>query len=121
MTIEFEGRMYRRLMSEDCKNLTGKKLLVCGGDFHEGQRALITVHTSVLWLHSVYIQYENNTPWGSAQGTQTFSDATSVFYISAEPCNEALCYCAGPSEERWCYDTNKIEPLCVRCRKRKEV
>lgn len=29
------------------------------------------------------------------------------------------CYCLGPSISKWCFDSNKMENVCAKCRKRK--
>ena len=33
--------------------------------------------------------------------------------------DDSSCHCAGPSTNKWCFDTNKVETVCCRCRKRK--
>ena len=39
--------------------------------------------------------------------------------VNVDPNAPSYCYCDGPTVDRRCFDTFKIEKVCVRCRKRK--
>jgi len=69
------------------------------------------IFTGYIWYPSA------SAPWGVAE---THYRSCGNLPVIQEDQDETLCYCSGIAQRRWCFDTNKVELLCVRCRKRKE-
>lgn len=115
--IEFDGRLWRPMTYEEAKECTGKEVLLCHP--HEGNMYVIRINHIFVNNASISFHYESPTPWGTHSGGFYLEEELTWWYLPAESIDATLCYCSGPAENKWCFDTNTVEPLCCRCHKRK--
>ena len=112
--IEYNGKRWRPITEADIPHLAGKKVLYTAMQ-HFGPTTISSIDRSGDYIN---LRYAGLSPWHTSGGSWFVNDP-SPYYIEDDSIDTTLCYCGGLTKSRWCFDTNKVEPICVRCRKRK--
>lgn len=121
--IEYQGRFWKKITKNDWKDLPGKDILYCEGRAPIGYHKIDRIE--YLWNDgpSVRFYYDGQTAWGSSNGSTSLDNSLKVrtYYIETLNFDSTKCHCDGPVFNRFCFDTQKVEPICAKCRRRKCV
>lgn len=121
--IEYQGEQWELIPFDELKNYEGQELLMF--NVYRQVGGLMVIPKIERRLRGYSLVYNNPSPWNGSRTCMiepdmyNYSRDNRMPYRRVGPVDPLKCYCNGPTVSKWCYDSNKVEKLCVRCKKRK--
>lgn len=115
--IQYKGKLWRRIIRNDWENLPGKNILFKTAVGVKGFHKVASLSFGSRGL-GVTFTYAGRTSWDSLEGGTDLDNTHGWYYIEV-PKDSNKCYCCGPTFNKFCFDTQRVEPVCARCRRRK--
>lgn len=125
--IDFNGEQWELIPFEELYEyvLEGNtEVLILAANSRDAIYSSIEQITGIVYIDNIHILLKHN---GSSICASTsillpLDKSSWLPYRRINPKNiyeQSFCFCGGPAHNHWCYDTNKVESICYRCKKRK--
>lgn len=122
-TVIFEGEEWEKVPWENIEDCVGKEVLLYGT--HTTCENEIVICSNVKQARNQKVLWFDIGRHGCTHCTfydSGYHSGGCMYFpylrVNKDTANNC-CRCGGPSIDKWCYDTNRIEKLCARCKKRK--
>lgn len=119
-TVIYNDQVWELVPFNELSSLTGEVVLIWNEEQNAGGLIEIIRVSCATLLYAAPSSWSGCTSCSVCE--EMYYDSSFYFLpyrlISSERSGQ-YCYCGGPSIDKWCYYSNKIEQLCCRCRKRK--